>query len=126
MVKFSPHRFQRNITLNIKKYILTAMLFVWSISSFAGPEDWKGLYNFKDTNGKTHTIIHSSNTVSFMFMHSGGCIALMKGSIINDLKIEEDVKLCTNANVEKFTQEVAKLGLITHKNIILGSSYSDE
>lgn len=112
--------------MRTRQYFLTTLLLIWSFTCCAGSEDWKGLYNFKDTKGETHTVIHTPNTVSFMFLSSGSCIVLSKGSVLNDLEIKADVKLCTNNNVTDFTKEVEKLGLITNKNILIGSSYTEE
>lgn len=41
------------------------------------------------------------------------------------MTFQEDVELCTHSNIESFTGEVQKMGLIIDKNITLDSTYQD-
>ena len=97
-----------------------------AFNSFAGNNDWEGVFNFQDEQGKTQTVLHTPSKVSFLFFNIGGCLSLKKGSKINGMEMKEDINLCTKSNIATFTNEVGKLGLITKKDIVLGSNYQDE
>ncbi|MGL6029892.1 MAG: hypothetical protein ACRC0M_08955 [Legionella sp.] len=102
--------------------ILISTLF--ATTAFAGSEDWDGKLTFKSAQGDLYTITHTPKRVQFLFFSAGECIALSKGSSINGMIIPEDVKLCKASNVDSFTSEVQKLGIITNKTITLGPTYT--
>ena len=108
----------------IKKTVISALLGLTSIA-FSGSEDWSGQYNFKSSNGESYSITHTPNHVQFMFFNVSGCLSLSKGSSINGMIIPADAKLCRIDNIETFTSEVQKLGLITNKVITIGPTYTN-
>lgn len=108
----------------IKKIVISTLLGLSLITSaFAGTEDWKGVYNIKFSSGQTQTLTHTSTSVQFLFMTSGKCMHLAKGSKVNGIEIKETVDLCTQTKVDVFTREVQKLGNIVSKTITLGPTY---
>ena len=109
----------------IKKIaILVVLGLSLATSAFAGPEDWNGAFTFQDSTGEEHSIVHAPNYIQFMFLRVGSCLLMRKGSKMNGMIIPENVEFCTSANVEKFTNEVQKLGLITNKIVKLGPTYT--
>ncbi|MCA0402541.1 MAG: hypothetical protein LCH30_01955 [Proteobacteria bacterium] len=108
------------------KNTFLAGLILTSAVSYAGNEDWTGVFNFADSTGKIHTVNHSPTKVSLEFFNVGSCLSLSKGTKINGLVIKENVNLCVKSKVSTFTNEVQKLGTITRKNISLGPNYKDE
>lgn len=93
-------------------------------TAFAGSEDWDGQLTFKSAQGDSYTITHTPNRVQFLFFSAGGCLSLAKGASINGFIIPADVKFCRVDNVDTFTNEVQKLGIITNKAITLGATYT--
>lgn len=111
----------------LKRYSLFLLLITLMTNVFAGSEDWNGQYKIKFSGGQVEQVTHEPNRVRFMFISgffsTGPCIKLSKGTRLNNIVIKENVELCSNANVEIFTREVAKLGQITSKKITLGPTY---
>lgn len=104
------------------------MLVIGSLlfqNSFAGKEDWNGHFTVKVSDKHWETVNHSPTKIQFLFITSSKCILLGKGAKINGIEIKENIQLCTDSNIETFETEVQKLGMITDKSIIPGSSYTD-
>ena len=98
----------------IKKIAILVLGLSLATSAFAGPEDWNGTFTFQDSTGEEHSVVHAPNYIQFMFFRVGSCLRMSKGSKMNGMIIPENVEFCTRTNVETFTNEVQKLGLITN------------
>lgn len=110
----------------IKKIAASTLLgLAVSASAFAGSEDWDGQFTFQTDKGESYTITHSPNYVQFMFFNVKGCLSLSKGSSINGMIIPANVKFCRIDNIDTFTSEVQKLGLIVNKTVSAGSTYTN-
>jgi len=110
----------------IKKTAIAMTLALSLVASaFAGTEDWNGKFTFQDSNGELQTVTHTPAYVRYLFFTMSSCLRLHKGASINGMVIPEDVNFCTNANIETFTGEVQKLGFITSKTVVAGSTYTD-
>lgn len=102
--------------------VLTAALGL-SSAAFAGTEDWNGIFTVQDANGRLQTVSHTPTRVQFIFFGAGGCIHLGKGSKINGIEFKEDVNLCTASDIQTFTNEVQKIGVIVNKTVTPGVTY---
>ena len=108
----------------IKKIGLGLVLsLLWSTISFANVEDWKGSFTIINLNNETQKVTHTPTYVQYLFFTAGECIYLDKGTVLNGMKLQDNVNLCTNLNVEKFEGEVKKLGSILNKEVTLGPTY---
>lgn len=105
-----------------KKLILIAALGLSSVA-FAGTEDWNGVFTVQDSNGGLQTVSHTPTRVKFIFFSAGGCIHLGKGSKINGIEFKDDINLCTISDIQTFTNEVQKIGVIVNKTVTPGSTY---
>lgn len=99
---------------------------VYITNSYAGQEDWNGMYLIMRTDGEQHIVRHTPTHVQFLFFTIGECLELHKGSSINGVKMSEDAKICRDSNTDDFTKEVAKLGTIIDQVIDVGPTYYDE
>jgi hypothetical protein len=106
-----------------KLFVAMALGVVLVTNAFAGSEDWNGTFTVQDADGEMRAVVHTPTSVQFLFFSAGRCLRLGKGVKINGMTIPEDVVLCTNATVEKFVDEVQKLGVITNKKVTLGPTY---
>lgn len=110
----------------IKKITISMMLILSLVTSaFAGSEDWNGEFTFQNSQNQTYVVKHAPTYVHFLFFTSAICIQLSKGANLNGMVIPENVSLCTDLNVEAFTNEVQKLGFITNKTVKLGPTYTN-
>ncbi|KTD31820.1 hypothetical protein [Legionella maceachernii] len=111
--------------MKIKQTAMASILGFLGLTSFAGTKDWNGTFTIKNNNGDIQTVTHAPNYVQYLFFSSRGCLVFKKGASINGMTFQEDVELCTHSNIESFTGEVQKMGLIIDKNITLDSTYQD-
>ena len=110
-----------------RKMIFTLVFSIaWSISSFAGIEDWTGSFTVLDSSRNKHRVHHTSKYIIFSFLYTGRCVYLEQGSQMHGFEIKDDINLCTNASVEEFTNEVKKLGPVVSNEITLGPTYPKE
>ncbi|PJD91381.1 MAG: hypothetical protein CK424_07100 [Legionella sp.] len=111
--------------MSVKKIVLAlAASSIWLTSAYAGSEDWKGVFVVRGSDGNEYTIRHTPSNVRFLFMSAGQCMHLSKGSSINGLVMPENIDLCTNLNVDDFTKEMQKLGVIINESIEMGQTYT--
>lgn len=110
--------------MSLRKIII-AFLFGLSFitSAFAGKEDWTGIFTINDGSRSSKEVRHSPTSVSYSFFNCKD-IHLGKGCTINGVEIKEDVNLRVDSDVETFTAEVSKLGVILNQSIKLGPTYS--
>ena len=97
--------------------------FTLVASAVAGSEDWNGTFTFIDSTGEARAVAHTPTGIQFLFFSVGKCLHLGKDAIINGMVIPDDVTLCTSSSVDKFINEVSKLGFITNKTVTLGPNY---
>lgn len=109
---------------NFKKVIALGLLSTLPFSAFAGNEDWTGVFKVRVGPLQLQEVTHSPNHVHFLFFTAGQCINLGQGTRINDFIFKQATSLCVNQNVETFTHEVEKLGIIVDKKITLGNTYT--
>ena len=109
----------------LKMFFVLVLGLFYVTSSFAGSEDWNGVFNVKMSATEKADVTHTPTGVKFLFFSAGKCLKLNKGMIINGIEIKEDVALCVSDNVGKFTAEVQKLGSVLNKKITLGPTYTD-
>jgi len=91
---------------------------------YAGSEDWRGTFNIRGLDGNTYSVQHTPASVHFLFFTMKQCLHLGKGASINELKIPEDIDLCTAFDVDTFAKEVEKLGIIVNESVEKGPSYA--
>ena len=106
-----------------KKLIMASLLCFVGSTGFADINDWNGTFTIRHNNGTIQTVTHTPAYVQYLFIYSGECTVLGKGVSINGIKFQDNIRLCTHSTVEKFTDEVQKMGLIVNKRIALGSTY---
>jgi hypothetical protein len=92
-------------------------------SAFAGVEDWTGVFTVQDPTGGLQNVNHTPNRVRFMFFSAGTCIKLAKGSRVNGIEFKEDISLCSGSDIQTFTNEVQKIGVILNKEVTVGPTY---
>ncbi len=106
---------------NIVRAFIFSLAFIGV--AYSGSEDWNGTFVIQDSTGEARAVAHTPTGIQFLFFSVGKCLYLGKGVKINGMEIPEDITLCTHATVEKFIEEVQKLGVITNKTIVLGPTY---
>lgn len=112
--------------MRLKKSLLTLLILMGLASgaSFAGKEDWNGLYKLR-FGDQVIDASHTSTKVQFLFFSAGKCVNLQKGSKINGVEIKDDVRLCTDNNITQFSQELQKLGAIVSQDVKPGPTYQE-
>lgn len=110
----------------IKKTAVALGMLFSCANLFAGVEDWYGKFIIQDSAGEKHMVQHIPTATQFIFLRVGTCLYLSKGSKIDNFTSPEDVNLCTASNIETFTTEVQKLGVILNNAITLGPTYLND
>lgn len=111
------------ILKKIRPTLAIIMVFASSYS-FAGTEDWNGKFKI-NFGSQTVEASHTPQKIQFLFFSAGKCMNLKKGTRINGVEIKEDVSLCTENSIPKFSQELQKLGAILSQDVKRGSTYQD-
>ena len=109
----------------MKKVLAVVALSLGLIpTAFAKQADWNGKFVINHDQ-QTITVEHTPNGVIFQDMiYTKACIKFGKGVTFNGIKFDDDVKLCTDTNVENFSTELDKLGVVVSRTIKLGPTYT--
>jgi hypothetical protein len=105
------------------RVVFVSILCAFAHVAIAGSEDWEGTLTLIDSKGKENLVVHTPAKVNIGWVTVGNTYPFSKGSKINDIVASEDGSLSVKMNVEKFIQELGKLGSVTDKKIMLGPTY---